>query len=84
MKMGWPPWGRVTRKALGEVPWEGTPGEIPPAAERPLGWLVYELWVDGAGGGPGKKIPRIPERGRVFPSQDAFSRWGTAGTPGSG
>jgi hypothetical protein len=33
-------------------------------------------------GTPGKKIPGIPEGGRVFPSQDAVSRWGTAGTPG--
>jgi len=26
------------------------------------GGPVYESWVDEAGRGPGKKIPRIPER----------------------
>jgi hypothetical protein len=39
-----------------------TPVEIPLAAERLLRGPVYEPWVDEAGRGPGKKIPRIPER----------------------
>jgi hypothetical protein len=36
--------------------------QIPLAAERLLRGPVYESWVDEAGRGPGKKIPRIPER----------------------
>jgi len=60
--MGWPPRAWVVRKALPGVPREVTPVEIPLAAERFLGGPVYESWVGEAGRGPGKKIPRIPER----------------------
>jgi hypothetical protein len=52
----------MARKALPGVPREVTPVEIPPAAERLLRGPVYEPRVDEAGRGPGKIIPRIPER----------------------
>jgi len=83
MKMGWPPWGRVARKALREVPWEGTPGEIPLAAERLLGGPVYESWVDGEEGVRGRKFHGF-RKGAGLSEPGRGQPMGHRGDPGSG
>jgi len=69
-RMGWPSWGRVARRPYREFPGKGRLGRLLWRRNGP-GGLVYESWVDEAGRGPGKKIPRIPERypGRAMTTQ---------------